>query len=228
MSTAICVYSGGLDSTVLLHECISTYEKVYAITFQYGQKHFKEVDVASKYIKKLNNSKIVEHKFLDLSFFKNVALNSSITNDSISMPTMKDIVGHPQPTSYVPNRNMMLLSIAASYAESVNANDIVYGAVAVDNFSYWDCTEEFVQNINNTLHLNRMHTTTVHAPLLYKTKKNIVELGVQNGVRFEDTWTCYEGGEVACGICPSCSSRIAGFKQAKVVDPIKYAVNIEW
>jgi len=230
MENAICVYSGGMDSTVLLHHCLKEYDNVYALTFLYGQKHSKEVEIASRNFNdiKNNNNRLQEHIILNLDVFNNSTSNSSLLNASINLPTMKDIVGHPQPTSYVPNRNMMMLSIAASIAENKKANHIVYGAVAVDNFSYWDCTQEFVDGVNNVLQLNRMCNIKVHAPLLYKSKKNIVLMGKELGVDFSKTWTCYKGEELACGTCPSCSTRIAGFKQANIVDPITYAINITW
>lgn len=230
MERVICVYSGGLDSTVLLHHCIREYDEVYALTFSYGQKHIKEIEIAQSNFNQLKNlhTKVKDHTILDLGFFGCLTKKSSLTNTDLNLPNMKDIVGHPQPSSYVPNRNMMMLSVAASLAEEKKATHIVYGAVAVDNFSYWDCTKEFVENINSTLHLNRMNSVTVHAPVLMKSKKEIVEMGVELGVDFSKTWTCYAGKEKACGVCPSCSSRIAGFKQAKLVDPIPYEINISW
>lgn len=224
MSKAVVVFSGGLDSTVLLEQCIKDHDEVYVLTFDYNQRHKKEIQVAKNYIE--NIPSIMEHKVVDLSFFSNLVTSSAITNKDIDVPKMKDIIGEAQSVAYVPNRNMMFLSIAASYAESVGASEIYYGAVAVDNLSgYWDCTEDFVVNINNLLSYNRMNRIEVKAPLLFKTKKEIVELGRELGVRFEHTWTCYEGKEISCGICPSCAARLAGFKKAGIIDPLPYASN---
>lgn len=227
MKKVLCVYSGGMDSTVLLHHCIKEYDEISAITFNYNQRHNKELDYATEYFQLLKtvNYKLKEHIFLNLDL--NLK-SSSITNTEMELPTMSEIIGHPQPSSYVPNRNMTMLSVAAGIAEAYQIQNIVYGAVAVDNFSYWDCTQEFLDGINNILHLNRMNNITVHAPILMKSKKDIIIYGQSLGVDFAKTWTCYAGKDKACGVCPSCSSRIAGFKQAKIIDPINYAIDINW
>ena len=232
MSKAVVVYSGGMDSTVLLEHCIKNHDEVYALTFDYNQRHKKEVLVAESYM--YNNysyhgSKVKEHKVIDLAFFRNLVPSSALTSDSIDVPKMKDIIGEAQPVTYAPNRNMMLLSIACSYAEAVGASDVYYGAVAVDNLSgYWDCTPEFLEHINNCLVLNRMNRIQIQAPLLYKTKKDIIEMGIELDVKFDNTWTCYEGKEISCGTCPSCAARIAGWKKVGKVDPLPYAANINW
>jgi 7-cyano-7-deazaguanine synthase len=231
MSKAVVIYSGGMDSTVLLEYCIKNHDEVYVLTFDYNQRHKKEIYVAEGYMynhHSYHGSKVKEHKTVDLSFFAEIA-KSAITDKNIEVPKMKNIIGEAQNTCYVPNRNMMMLSIACSYAESVEASDVYYGAVAVDNLSgYWDCTSEFVDGINDVLSLNRMNRITVRAPLLFKSKKEIIEMGVELGVDFTRTWTCYKGEEVSCGTCPSCAARIAGFKKAGLVDPLPYEVNINW
>lgn len=232
MSKAVVVYSGGMDSTVLLEHCIKNHDEVYALTFDYNQRHKKEILVAESYMYNnysYHHSKVKEHKIVDLKFFASLVPSSAITSDKIDVPKMKDVIGEAQNTAYVPNRNMMMISIACSYAEAVEAADVYYGAVAVDNLSgYWDCTEEFVEGINSLLALNRMNRITVNAPLLFKTKKEIIEMGIELGVKFDNTWTCYEGNDISCGVCPSCAARIAGWKKAKRVDPLPYATTINW
>jgi 7-cyano-7-deazaguanine synthase len=229
MSKAVVVYSGGMDSTVLLEYCIKNHDEVYALTFDYSQRHKKEIIVAEGYMynrHSYSSSKVKEHKVIDLQFFAKLA-KSAITDQSIEVPKMKDIIGEAQNTCYVPNRNMMMISIACSYAEAVGASEVYYGAVAVDNLSgFWDCTEEFVEGINNLLALNRMNRIEVKAPLLYKSKKEIIEMGIELGVDFTRTWTCYEGKELSCGVCPSCAARLAGFKKAGIVDPLPYESKI--
>ena len=229
MSKAVVVFSGGMDSTVLLEQCIKDHDEVYVITFDYNQRHKKEVDVAFKYCAlKLPGGSILEHRIIDLSFFADIA-KSAITDKNIDVPKMKDIIGEAQSVTYVPNRNMMMISIACSYAESVGATEVYYGAVAVDNLSgYWDCTREFIEGMNNTLSLNRMNRIEIKAPLLFKSKKEIIELGIELGAWLHQTWTCYKGEEISCGTCPSCAARIAGFKKAGIVDPLPYAINIDW
>jgi len=225
MSKAVVVYSGGMDSTVLLHHAFKNYDEVYALTFDYNQRHKKEIEVAMS----ICHPKLKDHKLIDLKFFRDLVPSSALTSDNIDVPKMKDIIGEAQPVTYVPNRNMMLLSIACSYAEAHNCSDVYYGAVAVDNLSgYWDCTPEFLEHINNCLGLNRMNRIQIQAPLLYKTKKDIIEMGIELGVQFEHTWTCYEGKKESCGTCPSCAARIAGFKKAGFKDPLLYSTGIDW
>ena len=225
MSKAVVVFSGGMDSTVLLEHCIKNHDEVYVLTFDYNQRHKKEIQIARSYVEEIRS--IMEHKIVDLSFFRDLAPNSALTSDSIKVPKMKDIIGEAQPVSYVSNRNMMFLSIACSYAEAVGASEVYYGAVAVDNLSgYWDTTLEFVESINSCLALNRMNPVQVVAPLLFKSKKEIIEMGIKLGVRFEHTWTCYEGKELSCGVCGSCTARRAGWKKVGKVDPLLYASNI--
>lgn len=227
MSKAVVVFSSGMDSTVLLELCLKNHDEVFVLTFDYNQRHKKEIIKAVEYA--ALHSKIKEHKVIDLSFFRSLAPTSALTSDSIDVPKMKDVIGEAQTTAYVANRNMMFLSIACSYAEAVGASDVYYGAVAVDNLSgFWDATSEFVDGINNLLALNRMNRIQVQAPLLFKTKKEIIEMGIELGVQFDKTWTCYEGKEISCGVCPSCAARIAGWKKAKRVDPLPYAININW
>lgn len=227
MSKAVVVFSSGMDSTVLLELCLKNHDDVYVLTFDYNQRHKKEIQKAIEYV--ALHPKIKEHKVIDLSFFRSLAPTSALTSDSIDVPKMKDVIGEAQPVSYCANRNMMFLSIACSYAEAVGAAEVYYGAVAVDNLSgYWDTTLQFVESINSCLALNRMNPVQVVAPLLFKTKKEIIEMGVELGVQFDRTWTCYEGKEISCGVCGSCAARISGFKKAKRVDPLPYAVNINW
>jgi 7-cyano-7-deazaguanine synthase len=227
MSKAVVVYSGGMDSTVLLEYCIKNHDEVYVITFDYNQRHKKEIAIARSYVEEIHS--IMEHKVVDLKFFADLVPSSAITSNNINVPKMKDIIGEAQSSAYVPNRNMMLLSIACSYAEAVKASDVYYGAVAIDNLSgYWDCTEQFVDGINNLLALNRMNRIQIQAPLLFKSKKEIIEMGIELGVKFNRTWTCYEGRDISCGECPSCAARLGGWVKAGYIDPLLYEKHIDW
>lgn len=222
---AVVIYSGGLDSSVILHCALKDHASVHALTFNYNQRHKKEIDKAIVYCEK--NS--VSQKTIDISFYSNLASTSALTNSTIDVPKMKDVIGDPQNSAYCPNRNMVMISIAAAYAESIGAEHVYYGAAAVDNLSgYFDCTVEFLSAINDVLSLNRRNRIEVKAPLIELSKKQIIELGLSLGAHLGETWTCYEGKELSCGICPSCSSRIAGFKKAGFIDPLKYSVDIDW
>jgi len=215
-----------------LHHCLNNFDKVYCLTFDYNQRHRAEIEKALSYTKHLGvgeESKIHEHRVLDLSFYGNLASSSALTNLDINVPKMREVIGDPQNKSYCPNRNMVLLSIAAAYAESIESVAVFYGATAIDDLSgYWDCTKPFLKQLNDLLGLNRRNNIQIQAPLIEMSKKEIIEYGVKLGVDFSKTYTCYNGKEKACGVCPSCSARIKGFIDAKYIDPIEYEIEIDW
>lgn len=218
--------SGGLDSTVILNWVYSEGVEIHAVSFNYGQKHFdKEMSCAVDSC----SGKVETHKIINLDFFKQIVNTSSLTNDEIAVAKTRDILGDPQTVNYVPNRNMMMLSICTAYAESLGASQVYHGSALIDSQAgYWDGSIEFIQAINNVNSLNRRNRVEIVAPLITKSKKDIIELGLNLGVDFGKTWTCYEGKVVACGECPACSSRIKGFLEVGKIDPIIYNRDIPW
>jgi len=232
MSKCVVIFSGGLDSTVLLHYCKTKFDEVYCLTYNYNQRHKIEIDKALNYTTDLGigeGCKVTQHTIVNLTFYAQLANSSALTNPDIEVPKMKDVIGHPQNAAHVPNRNMTMLSIAAAYAESIGANDVYYGAALIDDISgHWDGTKEFLNLLNTTLALNRKHAVRVSAPLMVKSKAEIIQWGLELGVDFSKTHTCYQGEEVACGTCPACASRIQGFLDAHLIDPISYAKEIPW
>lgn len=220
--------SGGIDSTVLLHHAVKCGEYsggVYAISFDYGQRHSRELDYAKRTVQHLN----VPHKVIDLNFFRQVVDSSSLTNANIKVAKTRDVLGDAQTVNYVPFRNQMLLSICCAVAESVKADTVFHGAAQIDTQSgYWDGSKEFLSSINELTALNRKHRVNVEAPLIELSKKEIIEWGNDIGVDFSDTWTCYEGEDKACGECTACSSRLKGFIDAGIVDPLEYSKDIPW
>ena len=218
--------SGGLDSTVILHWVASEGKEIHAVSFNYGQRHFEkemECAISNCYFKSKS------HKRINLDFFKDIVDTSSLINKDIDVAKTKDVLGDPQTVNYVPNRNMMMLSICTAYAESIGASQVYHGSALVDSQAgYWDGSQEFLQAINNVNTLNRRNRVEILAPLITKSKKDIITKGVDVGVNFSETWTCYEGKEKACGECPACSSRIKGFMDAGIVDPIEYSRDIPW
>ena len=218
--------SGGIDSTVILHWVLSEGKQVHAVSYNYGQRHHDKEMACALLNCKDNN---IDHKCLDLSFFKDISGISSLTNPEIDVAKTKDVLGDPQTVNYVPNRNMMMLSICTAYAESIGADSVYHGAALVDSQAgFWDGSKEFLEAVNNINKLNRRCRIEVLAPLIQKSKQDIISLGVDLGVDFSKTWTCYEGGDKACGQCTACSSRIKGFIDAGYVDPVEYAVDIPW
>jgi len=218
--------SGGIDSTVILHWVASEGIEVHAVSYNYGQRHFdKEMECAVANCEKIAKT----HKVLNLDFFKDIVSTSSLINKDIDVAKTKDVLGDPQTVNYVPNRNMMMLSICTAYAESIGATQVYHGAALVDSQAgYWDGSREFLHAINKVNELNRRDRIEILAPLITKSKKDIIELGVSSGVDFASTWTCYEGRDKACGLCPACSSRIKGFIDAGVRDPLQYEIDIPW
>jgi 7-cyano-7-deazaguanine synthase len=228
MSKAVVPISGGLDSSVILSIVAQASSEIYTISYDYGQKHKKELLYAESQIDCYDN--IEHHNRVDLSFFKNIVTSSSITNNNIPVAHAKDVLGDAQTVNYVPFRNMMMLSIACSYAEAVGAEIVYHGSALVDSQAgYWDGSAEFLKQINQLTALNRKNRIKIEAPLINLSKKEIISLGLDNGVRFEETWTCYEGEDKACGYCTACSSRIQGFLDNKLKDPIEYErTDIPW
>jgi len=218
--------SGGIDSTVILHWVASEGIEVHAVSYNYGQRHFdKEMECAVVNCENMAKT----HKVLNLDFFKDIVNTSSLINKDIDVAKTKDVLGDPQTVNYVPNRNMMMLSICTAYAESIGASQVYHGAALVDSQAgYWDGSGEFLHAINKVNELNRRDRVEILAPLITKSKKDIIELGVTHGVDFSSTWTCYEGRNKACGLCPACSSRIKGFIDAGVRDPLQYEIDIPW
>ena len=228
MSKAIVPISGGLDSSVILSIACQQHDDVYAISYDYGQKHNKELLYAGCQVDEYKN--IEDHKIIDIKFFKDIAPTSSLTNNNIKVAHTRDVLGDAQTVNYVPFRNMMMLSIACSYAEAVGAETVYHGSALVDSQAgYWDGSKEFLKEINNLTALNRKNRIEIKAPLINLSKQEIIKIGLDNGGRFDETWTCYEGGEKACGHCTACSSRIQGFLDNKLKDPIEYVrTDIPW
>ena len=223
MSKCIVPISGGLDSTVLLHYAVKSgrFDNVYAVSFNYGQRHDKELLYAEKTVKELK----IPHKVVDLRFFNSIADTSSLTNPDIDVAKTRDVLGDAQTVNYVPFRNQMLLTICSAMAESAGADTVFHGAAQVDTQAgYWDGSEEFVDVVNNVTDLNRENRVVIEAPLLDMSKAEIIKEGARLGVKFKDTWTCYSDrkDKLADATTPSSSMRVKGFVDAGLKDPIAY------
>ncbi|MDP6525222.1 MAG: 7-cyano-7-deazaguanine synthase QueC [Kiritimatiellia bacterium] len=221
LDSAVVLLSGGLDSSTLLHFVSRRLGigNVRTMSFLYGQKHSRELEMAKW---QADNAGVVEHREADVSSLGDmIGAASALTGASVAVPDLADIDSESmaQPPTYVPNRNMILLSLAAAYAESNGIRDIFYGAQAQDRYGYWDCTSAFLNQINAVLALNRGTPVRVHAPFVDMSKADVVKIGLAMGVDYSHTWTCYRGGGRPCGTCPSCMERLAAFEQAGAVDP---------
>lgn len=229
MNKLVLALSGGADSTVLLHMAADKgYKEIHTLTFDYGQRHNREIDCVKTQIRALQKEYpgcIITNKLLDVTYIKDISPTSSLTNRAIDNPDINKIAGDAQPVSYVPFRNMMFLSICCAYAESMKADTVWYGAAQIDSAAgYWDGSVEFIDNINNVLNLNRQTQIKIEAPLIDMSKSEIILEGKRLDVSFGDTWTCYSNDKsgLADATTPSSSLRLAGFIQAKLQDPIRY------
>ena len=227
-SKAVVPISGGMDSTVLLHLAASRYDRVIAVNYDYGQKHRdKEMNCAAFQVESVDMP--MDSLHIKLPFFKDICQVSSLLNNNIAVAKAKDVMGDPQTVNYVPYRNLMLLSISLAVAENYGASTVFHGAAQADSVAgFWDGSEEFLEQINKVSALNRRNKIAVQAPLIDKSKEEIIKLGIKLGVNFSQTWTCYEGEEQACGECTACSLRIKGFIDAGYIDPVLYKITIPW
>lgn len=228
----VVVLSGGMDSTIAMRLCIEKYgaDNVRALTFDYGQKQKIEIEKAKSSTAKYG----VKHRIFDLSVLGNISKGFSANVDTdISMPTIKDVLGDPRPKTYVPNRNMILMSVAASFAEVEGFDTVIMGLQIHDEYGYHDTTARFVNKVNDVLSENRIIKIKVIAPFAALSK--VDELNILNELEgdlslTQLTLTCYNPDDMgrSCGKCPSCSERIANFAKAGHVDPIPYSIDIPW
>lgn len=216
MKKAIVIYSGGMDSFTALHKAIKTNDEVAAISFNYGQRHKKELEYASRVCEELG----LEHRIVDLSAINPLLAGSALTDD-INVPE-----GHYEEDSMkqtvVPNRNMIMLSIAVGYAVSVEAQSVYFGAHSGDHAIYPDCRTEFVEAMNAVCAIANYQAVEIRAPYLHKNKIDILTDGIALGLDYAKTWTCYNGREKACGKCGSCQERLEAFELNGIEDPLAY------
>ena len=224
-SGAVVLLSGGLDSSVLLHYVSQAlqHSPVHTLSFNYGQRHHRELACAEYQSKAVG---AISHQCIDISFMGQLLqAGSALVEGGADVPDLDSLseAERTQPPTYVPNRNMMLLSMAAAYTETLELSHLYYGAQAQDEYGYWDCTTQFLERINAVLGLNRKHGVTVYAPFVTRSKAETLNVGLELGVDFAHTWSCYRGGETACGTCPTCVERINAFAACDTPDPLPYA-----
>jgi len=221
MNGAVSLLSGGRGSSTLLHYVKNKFASrpLYALTIRYGQKHVRETDCA---LAQARAAGVREHRQIDLSFFGElVAAASALTDPAVPVPALAELAPGQldQPPTYVPNRNMLFLALAAAFAEARGSAAVFYGAQAQDRYGYWDCTSEFLDRMNAVLGLNRRQPVVLQAPFMLLRKSEILKIGLDLRVNYAETWSCYRGGERPCGECPSCVERRAAFEALRVADP---------
>lgn len=220
MIDCVAIVSGGLDSVTLLHYLVKEQQRRPAvITFIYGQKHTKEVDFARKQAALLGCE---AHLVLDLLLLRPLFAHSALIDTETAVPDVLDVMGDPQPVTYVPNRNMIFLALAAAYAETHQVNQVFYGAQRHDIYGYWDTTPQFLAQLNQVYGLNRKNQIEIEAPFVNYSKTDLVRKGLELAVDYSQTWSCYEGQELACGRCPTCAERLKAFEDLGLADPLPY------
>ena len=212
----VVIFSGGMDSFTVLNRAIKDGKEVYALSFDYGQRHVKELICAADICQELS----VNHKIINISAINQLLTGSSLT-DNIDIPE-----GHYEAenmkSTVVPNRNMILLSLAVGYAVSIGASQVYYGAHSGDHAIYPDCRPEFVNKMNDVCQIANYEAVEIFSPYLNNNKTDILTDGLKMGLDYSKTWTCYNGRALACGKCGACQERVEAFRDNNAVDPITY------
>jgi len=227
---AVCLVSGGIDSSTTAFIAKSKGYEIYALSFNYGQKHKRELNCAKKTISSLDAKKHVIFD-IDLGLFG----GSSLVDKSLEPEKDQELaeIGKTIPSTYVPARNTVFLSIALAYAEVVDADAIFIGVTATDYSGYPDCRPEYIEAFKKMANLSTKKGVEgkpieIYAPLISLSKAEIIKKGLDLGVPFANTWSCYRGGDKACGTCDSCLLRLKGFKESGNKDPIVYESLPDW
>lgn len=210
MKRAVVVFSGGQDSTTCLIQALQQYDEVHCVTFDYGQRHQAEIDIAKALAKQLN---VAAHKVMDVGLLNELAI-SSLTRDNIPVPkSTEDGI----PNTFVPGRNILFLTLAAIYGYQIKAEAVITGVCETDFSGYPDCRDEFVKALNHAVALGMDYPIRFDTPLMWLDKAETWGLADYYGkldlIR-NQTLTCYNGikGD-GCGECPSCHLRANGLKR---------------
>jgi len=215
---AIVLLSGGLDSAVVLYSAKEQGYGCFCLIFDYGQRHRKEIHCARRIAKKSGcGFKVIK---INLPWKGSALLDNKIRVQGAGYRAQGEI-----PATYVPARNIIFLSFALSYAETVKAEAIFIGAHIEDYSGYPDCRPKFFRAFGSVVACGtksgiEKRRIVIKTPLINKTKSGIIKLGARLGVPFELTWSCYRGGERPCRVCDSCYYRAKGFKESKTRDPL--------
>lgn len=228
---AVVVFSGGQDSTTCLIQALPLYDEVHCITFDYGQRHRAEIEVAQQLAKQLGAT---VHKVLDASLLNELAI-SSLTRDNIPVPTVNSS-GESLPSTFVPGRNILFLTLASIYAYQVKAETVITGVCETDFSGYPDCRDEFVKALNKAVELGMEYRLRLETPLMWLNKSETWALAdhhQQLSLVREQTLTCYNGviGS-GCANCDACNLRSRGLNdylgnKAAVMNSLRSKMNLQ-
>ena len=218
---AICILSGGMDSTLASYMAKNDGYEIIAVHFNYGQRTQDRELKAFRDI--CDDLKILEKYEIDIPFFTQIGA-SALTDKTIDVPTGGIEAGVP--ITYVPFRNGIFLSITAAIAEKEGATAMYIGVVQEDSSGYPDCTDEFITKMEKAINQGTKEETKIEilTPLVHLSKAQIVQEAIKLNVPLEHTWSCYKEEKEACGVCDSCRLRLNGFRIANQIDPIPYKV----
>lgn len=226
---AIILLSGGLDSSTVLYQAAIDGCQCYAISFDYQQRHRRELRAAIAVAK---SAKVADHKVV--AFDLRAWGGSALTDTSIDLPKDRAVSAMAEniPVTYVPARNTIFLSFALAYAETIAAQRVYIGVNALDYSGYPDCRPDYIHAMQQVFRLGTKQgregrAIDIVTPLINLKKTEIIQLGNQLGVPWEKTWSCYAGGDVACGVCDACRLRLLAFAELGLVDPIAYRIKIK-
>jgi len=224
---AVILLSGGLDSATAAAIAKRQGFALHALSFRYGQRHDRELEAAKKIAAFLEAK---AHLVLD---FDLRAIGGSALTDRIEVPKGRSPAEITQgiPVTYVPARNTIFLSFGLALAERIGAADIFFGANQLDYSGYPDCREEYIQafeqmaNLATKAGVENKSKLRIHTPLIHMSKAEIIKKGLELGLDYSLTWSCYDPqlDDRACGLCDSCQLRLKGFEEAGLQDPIRYA-----
>ncbi|PSO82120.1 MAG: 7-cyano-7-deazaguanine synthase QueC [Cyanobacteria bacterium QS_4_48_99] len=222
---AVVLLSGGLDSSTVLYQATSDGCECYAISFDYQQRHQRELEAAKAIA---HSAGVVEHQLVN--FDLNAWGGSALTDEALDIPTQRSLGEMSQniPITYVPARNTIFLSFALAYAEARDAGRVYLGVNALDYSGYPDCRPDYIQAMQEVFRLGTKQgregdAIAIVTPLIELKKTEIIQLGNQLVVPWEQTWSCYAGNETACGVCDACRLRLAAFAELGLQDPLPYA-----
>ena len=220
-SKAVAIVSGGMDSVTLVHHLQAIGHQVVVASFDYGQRHKKELEFAKAVAERFD----LDHHLIDLSNITKLIATSALTSDSIEVPdghyaeeTMRQTV--------VPNRNAIMLNVAAGLAIQVEAGHIATGVHAGDHYIYPDCRPQFISSLEQMLKIANEGFIdpdfSILAPFVNSTKGEIARRGDELNVPWDKTWSCYKGGDIHCGSCGTCFERREAFGEFDLHDPTEY------
>lgn len=214
--SVVVIYSGGMDSFTLLHKARAEGKSVLALSFDYGQRHVRELACA----KAVCQAAGIPHRIVDITAIHGLLGGSALTDD-IDVPE-----GHyaddNMKSTVVPNRNMILLSLAIGHAVAQGAQAVWYGAHGGDHAIYPDCRPAFIEAMDRVSRLANYEPVRVEAPFMTMDKGQILAEGLALDLDYSQTWTCYNGREKACGRCGACVERLEAFASQGRTDPLPY------